>query len=98
MKLFTKNKKAQGLSLQTIVIAALALIILIVLTLIFTGKLGQSGSQIDKTAEPFQSDQCEIPGTPRTCRNNIVGDSCEERGGFVIEDAECPLGGVCCSV
>jgi len=93
-----RTKRAQELSLQTIVVAALVLVVLIVIVIIFTGKTGQTAKQIDKTAEPFQSKLCEIPGTPRTCRNNVIGDSCEERGGFVIQDAECPLGGVCCSV
>lgn len=35
-----KNKKAQGLSLNTIVIAAIVLIVLVVLILIFTGRMG----------------------------------------------------------
>ena len=81
--------------MQTIIIAALALIVLVVLVLIFTGKTGQTGKQIDKTAEPFFSNTCEIPGSPRQCRGNT---ECQEQGGFVIEDAQCTLGGVCCSI
>lgn len=34
------NKKAQGLSMNTIIIAALALIVLVVLTTIFVGRIG----------------------------------------------------------
>lgn len=37
------NKKAQGLSLNVIIIAALALIVLIVLVAIFTGQIGGFG-------------------------------------------------------
>lgn len=35
-----KSKKAQGLSLNTIVIAAIVLVVLVVIILIFTGKMG----------------------------------------------------------
>ncbi|MBI2134985.1 hypothetical protein HYU09_03265 [Candidatus Woesearchaeota archaeon] len=34
------NRKAQGLSINTIIIAAIALIVLVVLIAIFTGRLG----------------------------------------------------------
>ena len=35
-----KHKKAQGLSLNTIIIAVLVLIVLVILVLIFSGKMG----------------------------------------------------------
>ena len=35
-----KNKKAQGLSLNTIIIAAIVLIVLVVLIMVFTGRMG----------------------------------------------------------
>lgn len=35
------NKKAQGISINTIIIAAIALIVLVVLITIFTGNMGQ---------------------------------------------------------
>ncbi|HII89121.1 TPA: hypothetical protein HA253_06005, partial [Candidatus Woesearchaeota archaeon] len=41
-------KRAQELSLQTIVVAALVLVVLIVIVIIFTGKTGQTAKQIDK--------------------------------------------------
>ena len=34
-----KNKKGQGLSLNTIIIAAIALLVLVVLVMIFTGRM-----------------------------------------------------------
>ena len=36
-----KSKKGQGLSMNTIVLAAIVLIVLIVLIVIFSGKLGE---------------------------------------------------------
>ena len=43
-------KKAQGLSLNTIVIAAVALIVLVVLVLIFTGNIGGFGEGVREDA------------------------------------------------
>jgi len=42
------NKKAQGLSLNTIIIAAIVLIVLIVLWAIFTGRMGGFTSEVAK--------------------------------------------------
>lgn len=42
-----KNKKAQGLSLNTIIIASLVLIVLVVLILIFSGRMGMFGQDLD---------------------------------------------------
>ncbi len=39
------NKKAQGLSLNTIIIAALVLLVLVILAVIFTGRMGKWGSE-----------------------------------------------------
>jgi hypothetical protein len=43
------TKKGQGLSMTTIVIAALALLVLVVLTLIFTGRLNLWNKGMDET-------------------------------------------------
>ncbi|MBC8444231.1 hypothetical protein H8D83_01465 [Candidatus Woesearchaeota archaeon] len=39
------DKKAQGLSLNTIIIAALVLLVLVILAVIFTGRMGQWGTE-----------------------------------------------------
>jgi len=41
------NKKAQGISLNVIVIAAIALLVMVVLILVFTGKIGNFTSNVD---------------------------------------------------
>ena len=43
------NKKAQGLSITTIIVAASGLVILVVLVAIFTGRLGSFSEGISKT-------------------------------------------------
>lgn len=42
-------KKAQGLPLNTIVIAILVIIVMLVIIVFFTSKVGESGSTIDDT-------------------------------------------------
>lgn len=40
-------KKGQGLTLNTIIVAALVLIVLVILVLIFTGRMGITRKQVD---------------------------------------------------
>ena len=40
-------KKAQGISMNVIIIAAIALLVLVVLSMIFLGKIGTWGSDVD---------------------------------------------------
>ena len=44
------NKKAQGLSMTTIVVAALALLVLVVLALVFTGRMGEFSAGVKDAA------------------------------------------------
>jgi hypothetical protein len=44
------NKKAQGLSINVIIIVAIALIVLVVLVAIFTGRLGNFSRGLDETS------------------------------------------------
>lgn len=46
-----KSKKAQGISLNVIIIAALALIVLVVLVAIFTGRMGITIRGIESCAD-----------------------------------------------
>jgi len=49
-----KNKKAQGLSIRTIIIALLALIVLVVLIAIFVNKIGEWGEDTGDVADTSQ--------------------------------------------
>ena len=48
-----KSKKAQGLPMNTIVIAALVLVVLVVLIMIFTGSMGNFTGQSQKICADY---------------------------------------------
>ncbi|MBS3098537.1 hypothetical protein J4209_07130, partial [Candidatus Woesearchaeota archaeon] len=76
------NKKAQGLSINVIIIAALALIVLVVLIVIFTG-------QTRKTISTLES----CGGIAGSCREKSSG--CLS-GEVEKSDAKCQGTQVCC--
>ena len=45
------KKKSQGISINTIIIAAIALIVLVVLVAIFTGRIGLFGREVGKVGK-----------------------------------------------
>lgn len=80
------QKKAQGMSINVIIIAVLALLVLVVLAFIFTGKIGKF-TQATANCESISGNECEY-----TCSSGYVKDS--TRGCF-DKDNE-PTGEVCC--
>ena len=88
-------KKAQGLSMTTIIVAALAVIVLIVLIAIFTGRIGNFGEDIDTSVSGFKG-KCELPGTNRKCTTETYCNS--TYGGQNIGDYDCTSvqGQICC--
>ncbi len=47
------SKKAQGISINTIIIAAIALIVLVILVMIFTGRMGIFGKDISAIGNKY---------------------------------------------
>ena len=90
-------KKSQGLSMTTIIVAALTMIVLVVLIAIFTGKIGKFGVNIDDSLDQFKG-KCELPGTQfRRCVMNTSCGPDSSYGGLVISgDFECVAPQVCC--
>jgi hypothetical protein len=74
------NKKAEGLSLTTIVVAALALLVLIVLSVIFVGKMARTQEK---------GKDCVLRGG--VCYGIDTGATCKDHGANLIThpDAEC---------
>lgn len=79
-----KFKKAQGLPMNTIVIAAIVLVVLVVLIMIFTGSIG-------KWRQDIEEKPCtEVGGTCDTT------PPCDIVAGWMPTRGECPKGQVCC--
>lgn len=56
------SKKAQGMSMNVIIIAALALLVLVVLAIIFIGRMGKTTEGIDACVGTCTSDECSTLG------------------------------------
>ena len=69
------NTKAQGLSLQTIIIAALVLIILIVLVAVFGSRMGLFGNKYDATTDQATSNVCAAQGGVCASGENCDSDT-----------------------
>ena len=76
-----KTKKAQGLSLNIVIIAVIVLIVLVVLAMVFTGKIKFFGKGVSDTSSQFTSGTtCEVAGTSNTCMYSE--DECSSKGGI----------------
>ncbi len=67
------SKKAQGISINAIIVAAIALIVLVVLVAIFTGRLGTWGQGITTASE----NECIGPNLNGACEPAI--DGCKDK-------------------
>lgn len=83
-------KKAQGISLSVIIIAAIALIVLIVLVAIFTGKIGSFSDSYSNTTQSATSKVCgsqgyclEGSGSCRAGYNPVSRDDWLDCGGTI---------------
>lgn len=86
-----RNKKAQGLSVTTIIVAILVMLVLVVVALIFTGALGDFSERI---RDFFATKECgDIEGgNPTLATEGCDEDSEVQYVGFVKVDP----GYVCC--
>jgi hypothetical protein len=77
------NKKAQGMSINMIVVAAIALLVMVILIAIFSSQMGDFGEQKDNCIA--QGGACTPPQTDRRCAS-----------GEVRINAECSGTDICC--
>lgn len=74
------SKKAQGISINTIIIAAIALIVLVVLVMVFTGRISIFGKGVDSV---FKGGKCVD-----TCFTNKEGGNLKG----IIQNTACSKG------
>ena len=93
------NKKAQGISINVIIIAAIGLAVLVVLFAIFTGRLNIFSTGISKTASCDNA--CKAQGkafgtesNDVACRSDTTGTRTYIPGSY----GDVPTGGACCCV
>lgn len=77
-----KTKKAQGLSIQTIIIAVLAITVLVVMILIFMGVIRPSGL--------FISEQLSCEARGGLC--DKTESACKDAGGLYTKTLKCSQG------
>jgi hypothetical protein len=58
-------KKAQSISINTIIVAAIALIVLVIIIAIFTGRMGSWGLGLDQITKQ----ECKTPNTVETSQD-----------------------------
>jgi hypothetical protein len=91
---YIRRKKGQGLSINTIIIAALGLAVLVILFAVFTGRIGLFNKAVSGTDTCQQ--KCDGLGKARL--TGATADSCRTDGGTVVAGAYSDVqeGTACC--
>ena len=71
------QKRAQGISLHTIIVAVIGIIVLVIVILALKQKITSTKAQIDEKSDEFKQ-KCALPGSGRRC----VSGGCASSGGF----------------
>jgi hypothetical protein len=82
-------RKAQGLSLTTIIIAVIVLVVLIVMIMIFTGQIGRWGGDVTAQREGAQTNSCSDA-------NGELKTSCESTEKAIFTQDALLEGKACC--
>ncbi|MBN2881582.1 hypothetical protein JXM83_06055 [Candidatus Woesearchaeota archaeon] len=90
------SKKAQGMSLNMVVVAAIALIVLVVLTAIFASKIRTSTQEGEKSTNNILNQACETDNEYRCSSNS----GCVQKGGATKPGSfvDCGSTQYCCPV
>jgi len=93
------NKKSQGLSVNTIIIAAIALIVLVVLIAVFTGNLGDWGQKLKAAENKYCGD---VPADEKETASSAggvatKGTSCGKKTQIYGNFKGLKSGEICCS-
>ena len=87
-------KKAQGISINTIIIAAIALIVLVVLIAIFTGRLGEfSTGVVGTTGDVNKECNAQKPNVFQL----MTVEQCNTAKGKIIASSDTAGDQICCT-
>ena len=85
-----KKRKAQGLSMNVIIIAAIALLVLVILAIIFIGRMGKTASTVDQC-----QGECVYGSSNSDCQK--LGSYYKKTGGKCLDSNSKPdKTKVCC--
>ena len=89
------SKKAQGISINTIIIAAIALIVLVVLVMIFTGRMGIFTKGVQTTGDITKT--CtELGGTIVTGDQTTSPTCTGDKTAIISKDTTGVSNKICC--
>ena len=80
-----KRKKAQGLSLNVIIVAAIGLLVLVILAVIFIGRAGTTARTVDQCQGDCISDADDCVGQYQ----RTTSDSCYDLSGDKTDEICC---------
>ncbi len=83
------SKKAQGLSMTVIIVAAIALLVLVILAVIFIGKMGNTARSIDQCKGSCVAD---IESCNERPYHRVVAEPCYVTGTKDLDDSN----PICC--
>ena len=86
-----KSKKAQGMTLNVVVVAAIVLLVLVVLVLIFTGKIGNFVGESEKCVTKGGTCIAKDTGCNRANLEAPLNAKCYKADGTTVNTEE-----VCC--
>lgn len=87
------HKKAQGISLETIVVAVIVLFVLAVLLLVFTGRINVFGMGLKECSTIQGTCRLSNPGCDAEGRAALYGGRCLKSGTTDTDPSQ-----VCCSI
>ena len=92
------SKKAQGMPINVIIIAAISLIVLVVLVAIFTGRIGLFGQKVSETGKDCSKYVMVEAGNTYGPGGvwKLTACTAEERQATVVTDANLHPTEVCC--
>jgi len=91
-----KMKKAQGLSINVIIITVIALIVLVVLAAIFTGRIAIFGQRVGSIGNDCTNHWAEVDGSQDQAGWQIESCEADEKEIFTALDANEFPGEHCC--
>jgi len=91
---YMSKKRAQGLSITTIIIAIIALIVIVVIIAIFTGRLGSFGAGLESIGDPTK--KCQGSESQGGQGGFLREETCRDNENSIVSSDAIAQGKKCC--